>query len=45
MDEIFTISKCIPRFPPVYKMTDFDGESIEGNIYGAELQKVTVFQE
>ena len=38
--EIFTISKQIPRDPPVYKLKDFDGEELKGTFYDKELQKV-----
>ena len=39
-DEVFTITKCLPRIPPVYKLKDYDGELIEGYFYEKELQKV-----
>ena len=39
-DEVFTVTRCIPRTPPVYKLQDYDGEPIEGSFYEAELQKV-----
>ncbi len=38
--EIFSISKQIPRDPPVYKIKDYDGEELKGTFYGKELQKV-----
>ena len=38
--EIFTISKQIPRDPPVYKLKDLDGEELKGMFYEKELQKV-----
>lgn len=41
-DEVFTVTECIPREPPVYKLADYDGEPIQGSFYDAELQKVTV---
>ena len=37
--EIFTVSKQIPRDPPVYKLKDYDGE-LKGTFYEKELQKV-----
>lgn len=37
---VFTVSECIPRFPPVYKLKDYDREPIEGSFYKPELQKV-----
>ena len=38
--EIFTISKQVPRYPPVYKLKDYDGEELKGTFYEKELQKV-----
>ena len=38
--EIFTVSRTIPRNPPVYKVKDYEGEELEGTFYGKELQKV-----
>ena len=38
--EIFTISKKIPRHPPVYKLKDYNGEELRGTFYKEELQKV-----
>ena len=38
--EIFTVSKRIPRQPPVYKLIDYDGEGLKGTFYEKELQKV-----
>ena len=29
--EVFTISKQIPREPPVYKLKDYDGEEVKGD--------------
>ncbi len=40
-EEIFEINQRLPRLPPVYKVTDYDGEEIEGTFYEEELQKVT----
>jgi hypothetical protein len=31
--EIFTISKQIPRDPPVYKLKDLDGEELKGTVF------------
>ena len=39
-EEIFTISKRIPRNPPVYKLKEYDGEELEGTFYENELQPV-----
>ena len=38
--EIFTVSKQIPRDPPVYKLKDYAGEELKGTFYEKELQKV-----
>ena len=38
--EIFTISKQIPRHPPVYKLKDYDQEELDGTFYKEELQKI-----
>jgi transposase InsO family protein len=38
--EIFTISKRVPRDPPVYKLKDYDNEELKGTFYDKELQKV-----
>ena len=37
---IFTVSKQVPRDPPVYKLKDCDGEELKGTFYEKELQKV-----
>ena len=39
-EEIFTITKLIPRRPPVYKIADYHGDELEGTFYEQELQKV-----
>lgn len=41
-DEHFTISRCIARDPPVYKLTDCAGELLKGTFYEPELQKVII---
>ena len=38
--EIFTVSKQVPRDPPVYKLKDYDGEELKGKFYKKELQRV-----
>ena len=38
--EIFTVSKQVPRNPPMYKLKDYDGEELKGTFYEKELQKV-----
>jgi transposase-like protein len=38
--ELFTVTECLPRIPPVYKLKDYDGDLIEGSFYEKELQKV-----
>ena len=40
-EEVFTVSKRVPRRPPVYKIADYDGEELAGTFYEQELQKVT----
>ena len=37
---MFTVSKRVPRRPPVYKIVDYDGEVLAGTCYEQELQKV-----
>lgn len=41
-DEFFTITQCIGRDPPVYKLTDLAGEIVKGTFYEPELQRVLV---
>lgn len=36
-DELFKVSKCLPRKPPVYRLKDLKGEDIVGVFYEAEL--------
>ena len=36
--EIFTVSKKVPRNPPVYKLKDYDGKELKGKFYDKELQ-------
>ena len=38
-EEIFTVTKHIPRRPPVYKIADYHGE-LEGTFYEQELQNI-----
>ena len=38
--EIFTVTKIIPRAPPVYQLRDYADDEIEGVFYAEELQKV-----
>ena len=38
--EIFTVSKQIPRDPPVYKIDDYEGEELKGTLYEKELHKI-----
>ena len=38
-EEIFTVTKCIARDPPVYRLQDYNGEDIEGVFYEHELVK------
>ena len=39
-EELFTVSKRVPRRPLVYKIADYDGEELAGTFYKQELQKV-----
>lgn len=41
-DEIFTISECIGRQPPVYRLVDLAGEVLKGTFYEPEIQRVIV---
>ena len=38
--EIFTVTKVIPRVPPMYQLRDYADDEIEGVFYAKELQKV-----
>ena len=38
--EIFTVTKIIPRVPPVYRLRDYTDDEIDGVFYAEELQKV-----
>ena len=38
--EIFTVTKIIPRVPPVYRLRDYADDEIEGVFCAEELQKV-----
>ena len=38
--EIFTVTKIIPRVPPVYQLRHYADDEIEGVFYAEELQKV-----
>lgn len=38
--EMFTITARIPRKPPVYTLSDYEGEPLEGTFYEQELQHV-----
>ncbi len=40
-EEIFTITDCIQRDPPVYRIKDYSSEPIEGSYYEEELIKVS----
>ena len=35
-EEIFTVTKRVPRRPPVYKIADYHGEELEGTFYEQE---------
>ena len=38
-EEVFTISKIKLTIPVTYKITDYNGEEIQGSFYEQELQK------
>ena len=38
--KIFTVTKIIPRVPPLYRLQDYAEDEIEGGFYVEELQKV-----
>ena len=39
MEEIFKISEIQSTIPVTYKITDYNGEEIQGSFYEQELQK------
>jgi hypothetical protein len=39
-EEIFKIVERVPTDPPTYKISDYDGEVVEGKFYEPELQRV-----
>ena len=41
MEEIFKISKIQLIIPVTYKITDYNGEEIQGSFYEQELQKTS----
>ena len=38
--ELFTVSAKLRRYPPVYRLKDYDGEELDGTFYEQELQRV-----
>jgi len=40
--QLYKVSEVLPTYPITYKITDFDGEAIEGSFYQDELQKTEV---
>ena len=40
-EEVFTVSRVQYTDPPTYKITDYNGEEIQGSFYEQELQKTT----
>ena len=38
-EEVFTISKIQLTLPVTYKITDYNGEEVQGSFYEQELQK------
>lgn len=39
-EELFIVTECVPRDPPVYRVKDLMDEAIQGTFYAQELQKV-----
>ena len=39
-EELFKVTECIPRNPPVYRIKDLLDEPIQGTFYAEELQRV-----
>jgi hypothetical protein len=39
-EEIFTVVEILQRDPPVYRIKDFSGETLEGTFYAQEMQKI-----
>ena len=39
-EEIFIVTKRVPRRPPVYRISDYHGKESEGIFYEQELQSV-----
>ena len=39
-DEVFVVVQCVGRVPPVYKVKDVAGETLDGTFYSWELQQV-----
>ena len=39
-EELFIVTECIPRDPPVYRIKDLLNEPIQGTFYAQELQRV-----
>jgi hypothetical protein len=44
-EELFIVTECIRRIPPVYRIKDLLDENIQGTFYAQELQKVSVKEE
>src|SRR6218665_544760 len=40
-EEVFTVTKILYTDPPTYKISDYNGEEIQGTFYEPELQKTT----
>ncbi|GFY07342.1 uncharacterized protein TNCV_5085271 [Trichonephila clavipes] len=39
-EELFVVTECVSRHPPVYRIKDLLEEPIQGTFYAQELQKV-----
>jgi hypothetical protein len=44
-EELFVVTECVPRNPPVYRIKDLLEEDIQGTFYAQELQKVSAKEE
>ena len=39
-EELFVVTECVPRDPPVYRIQDLLGKPIQGTFYSHELHKL-----
>jgi hypothetical protein len=40
-EKVFTVTKRVPRQPPVYRIADYDGEELEGHFTSRNFIKST----